>query len=317
MGITTDALTNAVTAGAYLEYAAGLYGSYDGCRVDHHDSTSPSVQWTVVDLHNGRYALQAANGKYLGYCDGCVRPFGEFYATVYMPQQATVGFTDPMAQPGTQFSVTCALASPNACQSPTFAPTPSPPLPSWVIQAKSNSHFTVVLTPPQGGYLGWCSTCLPQNPISYFYADFHRTDATRAETQWIVTPFSNGKIGLRSMGKTTDALTNAVTEGAYLEYAAGLYGSYDGCRVDHHDSTSSGVQWTVVDLHNGRYALQAANGKYLGYCDGCVKPFGEFYATVYMPQQATVSFTDPMAQPGTQFSVTCAPVPGNDCHMVA
>jgi len=180
------------------------------------------------------------------------------------------------------------------------------PAPSWVIQAKSSSHFTVILTPPQGGNLGLCSTCRVQNPITYFYADFHRTDRSDPLSHWTITPLLNGKVALR----------NGMGYQNYLEYAAGLYDGLDGGMMEH-NSIAPGAEWTVVDLHNGRYALQAVNGKYLGYCDGCVGSYGQFYAAQHIAQQATVNFTDPMAQIGTQFSVTCAPVPGNDCQMTA
>ncbi len=167
-----------------------------------------------------------------------------------------------------------------------------------ILLALSNSAWAdgikIALRADDGMYAGRCNNCVPGGayPNSMFV---HVPEAQLGSSPWAhftIEHLSNGKYAFKSdIGHYAGRCNNCIPGGAYpnsmFVHVTDL-------------NTSPWGEFTLQLLANGKYALQADSGEYVGRCNNCV-PGGAY------PNSAFVHVKDLNASPWAQWDLIILP----------
>jgi hypothetical protein len=275
--------------------------------------TSPTqgayAQFELINVGNGKIALKADTGKFVGRCNGCI-------VNGAKPDFATVHVTDS-TQPYAQFTpvplangkyglkadtgkflARCNGCSPGAKVPNQVAVHATDPnteaYAQWnIIPVNFPTGSKIALQADDGKYFARCNGC--QTTVTNRFPDTITTHVTSpaqgAYAQFSVVNVGNGKIALKAdTGKFVARCNGCIVNGAKPDFAT----------VHVTDSTQPYAQFTPVLLANGKYGLKADTGKFLARCNGC-SPGAK------VPNQVAVHATDPNTEAYAQWNIIFLP----------
>lgn len=250
--------------------AGGVNGRLANTATIHVKGDNPNLpayaKFKVKNMGNGKIALRADNGFYLARCRGCLRGGPADILTVHVkdPSPAYAQFT-PIALPNGKYL----FKSDNG---------------KFIARCRGCSKggpadiATIHVTNKNAPYAQW-TVVLPDR-VNRFFKDDAKI-ALRADTKNWVARCLGCQPGV--VGGPRGRLANTVT-------------------VHVNNPKAAFAQFTVKKMGNGKIALQADNGMYLGRCRGCLRGGPDDIMTIHVknPKAAYAQFT-PIALPNGKF----------------
>ncbi|ATB43155.1 cytochrome P450 [Cystobacter fuscus] len=270
-------------------------------------ATEPYAQFELVLVGNGKIALKADNGKFVGRCNGCIVG-GKVpdFATVHVADSAPAyaQFTIETLANGKyalkadtgKYLARCNGCSPDASTPNSVTVHATDPnkeaYAQWTIAPIFPKGSKISLQSDEGTYFARCNGC--QKSVDNKIPDTvttHVKAATEPYAQFEVVQVNGGKIALKAdNGKFVGRCNGCIVGGKVP----------DSATVHVADSTPAYAQFKPVLLNNGKWGLQADTGKYLARCNGCSPDAST-------PNSVTVHATDPNKEAYAQWNLAYVP----------
>ncbi|MBN9687360.1 MULTISPECIES: fascin domain-containing protein [unclassified Corallococcus] len=271
-------------------------------------AAEPYSQFQLVLVGNGKVALKADNGKFVGRCNNCI----EGGST---PDSVTVHVTDATPPAYAQFSIEtlsngkyalkadngkyvarCNNCSPGAATANTVtahATNPnSEPFAQWTIKPIFPPGTKLSFKSSGGKYISRCGGCQNMtNSSIYSTVTAHNGALASPFTDFEVVDTGNGKYAFKA------------DNGSFVARCGGgcVVGSPRDMLAVHVPNASGAYsQFKFLLLNNGMWGIQADSGKYADSCTNC-SPNASVNITV------TVTATTPNTQANAQWDVAYVP----------